>query len=225
MIARAASTLVPCPLCAARGGGAGGACGDCLASVGRDAASDDPGGLPVAWLGPYEGDTLRTVRAIKFGGRLTLARVVGRRLGWIIGDLRWPVARVVPVPLHRARRWRRGYDQAERIARGVAEALDVPLTRSLKRVRGTSRQARSGRSSRDANVAGAFRCERLPPVPILLVDDVWTTGATARACRDALRAAGARDVRVAVVARAGIAAVQKGDRLAVSSPSMPPTST
>lgn len=229
MIARIASSLLPCPLCGGGGASASGTCRSCSAGLDREAGSFRIGGMHVAWLGPYRGSTLRAVRAVKFGGRLTLAHTLGRRLGRQVSARRWPVARVVPVPLHRTRRWRRGYDQADCLARGVARALKVPLTRSLRRVRGTSRQARAGRASRHANVADAFRCTRLPPVPILLVDDVWTTGATARACGDALRAAGAREVRVAVVARAGpeydADAAHNVSTLAVAMPSSPPTIT
>ncbi|MDR9391159.1 MAG: hypothetical protein RI554_03935, partial [Trueperaceae bacterium] len=104
--------------------------------------------------------------------------------------------------LHPRRRRARGYDQADRLASAVATALARPRWRGLRRIRATERQARTRGAARDANVAGAFAAARLPPLPLLLIDDVWTTGATARAARDALLAAGAREVRVAVVARA-----------------------
>lgn len=225
MLANLAAGLVPCPLCDRRVARAHGACPDCadgLASRASRAREDD---VDVAWLSPYDGPGLRAVRAVKFGARLTLAHALGRALGEHVAAGGWPVARVVPVPLHPRRRLRRGYDQADRLARGVAAALDAPLSRPLARVRATSRQARAGAGSRDGNVAGAFRSVRLPPVPLLLVDDVWTTGATARACRAALVAAGAREVRVAVVARAGAPPPQSQSARAVAIPRMPPTTT
>lgn len=222
------STLLACPLCGHRKAGAAGACASCLAALGDGWEQDEVDGIQLLWLGSYEGATLRAVRAVKFAGRLTLARTVGGLLGGRVAALDWPVGRVVPVPLYRTRRWRRGYDQAERLARGVGASLGVPVRRSLRRVRGTSRQARARAPSRAANVAGAFQGSRTPPVPILLVDDVWTTGATARACAGALLRCGAREVRVAVVARAGTSPrpdPHSGRRLAVRMPNSPPTMT
>lgn len=155
------------------------------------------------WLAPFDGAVRSLVHAVKFGGRPRLAVWAGRRLGNAIADARWPVARVVPVPLHPARRRERGFDQAERIARGASQVLRRPCWSGLSRQRPTGRQARAGALARRRNVGGAFRSAPLAPLPIVLVDDVWTTGTTARACRRALLVAGAREVRIAVLARSG----------------------
>ena len=221
-----AATLLPCPLCGRTASGRQGACPSCLAKLAAPPGRARLDGVDLLWLGPYEGPWLRAVRAVKFGGRRSLARVLGRRLGAHARRAGWRVGRVAAVPLHRARRIRRGYDQAWLLAAAAATELDAPAWAGLRRIRPTARQARGDATARRANVAGAFACRRLPPVPVLLVDDVWTTGATARACRDALLRAGARDVRVAVVARAGRDAVgQPLSTTAVSAPSKPPMRT
>lgn len=92
-------------------------------------------------------------------------------------------------PTSSSHRRRRGYDQAEMIARGVARQLDVPVT-SLLRRRGST--AQTGRSRRDRLVGPVFRAHRAARQQrILVIDDVTTTGATLRAARRALRAEGA----------------------------------
>jgi competence protein ComFC len=111
---------------------------------------------------------------------------------------------VVPVPLHPTREREREFNQAERIAAGLANALDLPLRTDLvRRVLPTRTQTLLTKSQRTANVRRAFvgggiklRGER-----IILVDDVLTTGATTSACARVLRAAGAGEVCVWTVAR------------------------
>ncbi|MEC8511061.1 MAG: ComF family protein [Planctomycetota bacterium] len=120
----------------------------------------------------------------------------------------WSAERLlVPVPLHPARRLERGYDQAAQLAAEL-EALGAgrraPL---LLRNRHTPAQGAPGAPARAANVRGAFAVRRprglARGVSVWLVDDVLTTGATAAACALALRRAGAREVGVLAVARAG----------------------
>jgi ComF family protein len=114
---------------------------------------------------------------------------------------------VVPVPLHWWRRWRRGYNQSEVLARGLARTLGLPVYgQGLRRVRNTPMQSRQqSDSARRDNVRGAFaarRSLRCAGQTVLLVDDVLTTGSTAHEAARALRQAGARRVVVAVLARA-----------------------
>ncbi len=109
---------------------------------------------------------------------------------------------IVAVPLGARRRRRRGYNQAEVIARGIAEFAAVPQAAGLVRVRETPPQAERDEAQRRRNVAGAFRWEgsALAGAALWLVDDVLTTGATAEAAAAALAAAGAARVDVVVIA-------------------------
>ncbi|MDR7485268.1 MAG: ComF family protein [Armatimonadota bacterium] len=156
-------------------------------------------------LAVYEGPLREAIHALKYQG----ARRLGETLGVLLAEGVPPevareVAAVVPVPLHPSRLRDRGYNQAELLARPVARRLRVPwLPAALQRCRQESPQARSSAVARRVNVEGAFA----PGVQavwgtVLLVDDVFSTGATAEACARALRAAGARQVHVMTLARA-----------------------
>jgi ComF family protein len=110
---------------------------------------------------------------------------------------------IVPVPLHWWRRLRRGFNQGEAIARGMARRLCLPLFPScLRRCRSTQKQ-RGSPTARADNVRGAFRASGavLQGRTVLLVDDVMTTGATLRESARVLREAGAARVVVAVLGR------------------------
>ena len=112
---------------------------------------------------------------------------------------------IVPVPLHPTKEREREFNQAERMARGLSRATGIPLkTRCLRRVVATRTQTRLTREERLANVRDAFTLKRAAPVEgqnIVLIDDVFTTGATTNACARVLRGAGAVDVCVWTVAR------------------------
>ena len=113
-------------------------------------------------------------------------------------------ALVVPVPLHWWRYWRRGYNQAEALAEGIAKQLKLPIRRFLKRVVGTRQLADLSRTARGEVVRNVFRARarsRMTGRTVLLVDDVLTTGATCGAAARALKKAGAARVVVAVIAR------------------------
>lgn len=113
---------------------------------------------------------------------------------------------IVPVPLHRKRLSRRGFNQSALLAGVISHRLEVPLvTGRLRRVRDTPPQARHGRQERMDALTNAFEVKRPGPLQgasILLVDDVVTTTATVRAASAALKAAGAARVEIAAIARA-----------------------
>lgn len=120
---------------------------------------------------------------------------------------------VVPVPLFKAKRRQRGFNQAEVLARAAVKAVrrqsaEFQLTVAtgvLERRRATQSQAGLTPHQRRANMRGAFFVsapKKLKGADVLLIDDIYTTGATARACAQALRSAGAGSVHVATVARA-----------------------
>jgi ComF family protein len=112
---------------------------------------------------------------------------------------------IVPVPLHPLKQREREFNQAGRLAMRLAGALKIPLNQKLlRRVNPTATQTRLTRQQRAANMRGAFATRpggRLNGERVVLVDDVFTTGATTSACAKALFAAGAGDVCVWTVAR------------------------
>jgi ComF family protein len=160
--------------------------------------------------GPYhERAALREwILAFKHGGRRELARPLAAFLAeacQLAGGAP-PGALLTSVPLHALRRFERGYDQARLLAEELAECLDLEHASLLRRVRWTPPQGAPGASSRTANVAGAFelvpgRNARVAGRTVVLVDDVVTSGATARACAEVLRRAQASEVSVLALAR------------------------
>jgi ComF family protein len=111
---------------------------------------------------------------------------------------------IVPVPLHWRRRWERGFNQSELLAKAVARRYAVPVGRPLRRRRATAAQAGLTHAQRRSNVSGVFlapRPEKVAGRRILLIDDVMTTGATGAACAAALKRAGARYVALLTLAR------------------------
>jgi ComF family protein len=110
---------------------------------------------------------------------------------------------LIPVPLGGRRRRQRGYNQSERIAAALSSRTGAPLlVNSLHRVRETRTQTALTPEARQANVAGAFRADRVAGLELVLVDDVFTTGATLVAAAAVLSAAGARRVEAVTFARA-----------------------
>jgi len=108
---------------------------------------------------------------------------------------------LAPVPMDAASRRRRGFNQAESISRALARRWGLPLVRgAVEKPAATGAQSLLGREARERNLRGAFRpgrgAVRLAGRRVVLVDDLVTTGATARACARVLRGAGAAEVRV-----------------------------
>jgi ComF family protein len=108
---------------------------------------------------------------------------------------------IVFVPPDPDRRLRRGHHAAEQLARELAKVWDCSLEPLLVRVRGSPRQRELTRAERRRNVAAAFRATATAPSRVTLVDDIYTTGATAHAAASALRKRGARHVEVVTFAR------------------------
>ena len=154
--------------------------------------------------GAYEGALRELIHLFKYGRIRTLDGRLGDLLvAALPRDERFDA--VTPVPLHWVREWRRGFNQAELLARQIARRSGIPLARMLRRVRATAIQAGLSGTARRRNVGAAFRCRRragrLDGKRILLIDDVMTTGATAAACALALKRAGAARVALLTVAR------------------------
>ncbi len=155
-------------------------------------------------LGAYDGALRAGILNLKFRNCEAAARTLGRLLGRKLPPVPWVV---VPVPLHACRLRERGYNQAEAIAEGIVEGCTASgshLRHALVRVLSTDAQSSLPLRRRQANVRGAFAVRgdvRLNPArPVLLVDDVVTTGSTIAACSRVLRAAGTTTVTAAALA-------------------------
>lgn len=156
-------------------------------------------------VGPYAGTLQDAIQRFKYRGQTSLECPLGILLGQAVlleGNSRPEL--VVPVPLYRDRLRARGYNQALQLARQVGRRLAVPVAPTLlRRVRDTAAQQGLNAVARKSNLRGAFVVTAaLTGQHLLLVDDVLTTGATARECARALRGAGAASVEVAVLGRA-----------------------
>lgn len=146
------------------------------------------------------------VRTLKYHD----GRYLHRDIAAILGKLPWLSAYVqdavlVPVPLFAARERERGFNQSEWLARIVAQTFDlVPPADLLRRSRSTQTQTRLSRTERARNVRRAFTLAHSAPLnpdlTYMLVDDVFTTGATLNECARVLRRAGARQLKVLTLA-------------------------
>ncbi|MGI8439528.1 MAG: ComF family protein [Thermoleophilaceae bacterium] len=199
--------LVAPPLCAGCGGHAPGGrvlCAGCAREL--------------RWLGPeplargalrvwaplaYEGPAAAVARALKYRGALRLADGMAAAVAANAPPDVLASGTLVPVPLHPVRRRRRGFNQAERLGRALAQRTGLDLSDCLERRGGRGTQVGRSRADRDAAIEGAVRVRtgaRAPRVAVL-VDDVATTGATLEACARALLAEGADEVRAVAYAR------------------------
>ncbi len=165
--------------------------------------------------GRYENELRGLIHLMKYDGMTPIAKRLGARLAAPVAALRIEPGTdvlVVPVPLYRTKRRRRGFNHAERIATALAgelkcsdEAHRWTIARGvLRRQRPTESQSRLSPQGRRRNLRGAFvvpDAARIRDRAVLLVDDIYTTGATAAACSQVLLRAGAKAVWVATVAR------------------------
>jgi ComF family protein len=154
--------------------------------------------------GSYDGALRELIHLFKYGKVSTLARPLSDLLAAALPrDEKFDA--IVPVPLHWWRRWRRGFNQSELLARQIARRTGVPWVTGLRRIRPTTVQAGLSNGERRRNVAGAFRAGRasraLRGRNVLLIDDVMTTGSTAAACAGALKRAGVSRVALLTAAR------------------------
>lgn len=155
----------------------------------------------------YTDNVRQSLLRFKFAGRRHYAAVYGRLLAMKLLShnlddfdiLTW-------VPISFRRRWKRGFDQVELIAKAVARELGRKATPTLKKIRHNPPQSGFGNAAqRRANVLGVYRVrnrEQIAGKRILLLDDIITSGATVSECAKALLSAGAGEVRCAVIATA-----------------------
>ncbi len=164
--------------------------------------------LPLFVWGDYGGSLKRAIATLKYQNQPQLAQPLGQWLGhqW----LRSPQAKhrpvVVPIPMHRDKQKKRGFNQAELLAQAFCQSTELPLARrGLTRVRETEAQFGLSASDRERNLASAFQVEntslrQFKGRSVLLLDDIYTTGATARAAVQALRQQGVQVIGIAAIA-------------------------
>jgi competence protein ComFC len=153
----------------------------------------------------YEGPLRRAILQLKYRPNRRLAAVMGGWLADLYRGQAWQATLILPVPLAGRRQRLRGYNQASLIASALAERVALPMEEGgLRRVRETPSQVGLDPAGRLQNVEGAF--EANPAVvhnqTLLVIDDLFTTGATLAACAQAGLRAGARRVYALTVARA-----------------------
>lgn len=151
------------------------------------------------------GGALRpAIHELKYHKRRRMSAPLGELLVDHLRAHPLPTDVLLPVPLHKERLSERGFNQSELLAHHVARASGLPvLTHGLVRVRATGQQAHLDARARRENMRDAFAWtdSTPPPARILILDDVLTTGSTITACAQALRAAGAVEVRALALAR------------------------
>lgn len=160
-------------------------------------------------IGVYEGILRDAVHKFKYNGKTSLAKPLGLFMAERVSSIFSRKAEaflVIPVPLHKKRLKERGFNQSLLLARGIAEIHHIPLDYlNLKRIRYTEPQINLKGEERLKNIRGAFAVENariFKNQEILLIDDVYTTGATVAECTKVLKKSGAKGVFVLTLARA-----------------------
>ncbi|HEY1125821.1 MAG TPA: ComF family protein [Sphingobium sp.] len=176
-------------------------CGACLA---------DPPPFERARALMRYGEVGRTLaHKLKYSRRVSLARVMAMQMQRILVMPDDADAILVPVPLHRWRIWSRGFNQAALIGRQLSRSTGLPLeTGLLRRTKNTPPLHSLAPRARQKAVKGAFSLApeakaRIAGKTVILIDDIWTTGATASACARMLKSGGAARVEIICWTRAG----------------------
>jgi ComF family protein len=153
--------------------------------------------------GAYEGTLRRLIHLLKYEGVASVAAPLGKHLSEALPrEQRFDC--IAAVPMHWTRRFRRGFNHAELLAEELARRTGVPAKNLLRRKRNTAPQAQLTGAARRRNLSGSIGLGNsdVRDLRILLIDDVFTTGATANACASVLKRAGAAHVSVLTLARA-----------------------
>lgn len=186
-----------CPRCGLALDGVGLLCGACQTHP----PPFDRSVIPLRYEAPVD----HMIRQLKFQQRLQLAPLLGEVMAGAVRARAQPLpALLLPVPMSGRRLRERGYNQALELARSVSRQLAIGLDWQCgRRSRHTAPQLGLSRRERLTNLRGAFVVEGRVPSHVAIIDDVVTTGATVAEYARALRRAGAQEIEVWAVARAG----------------------
>lgn len=160
----------------------------------------------VAAIWYYEGTVRSSILRYKFQGRRSYAHAYGRLLAMELQKRELEFDLITWIPISRVRKWKRGYDQVELVAKAAGRELGMCPAPTLKKIRHNRPQSGiRGPAERKANVLGVYRLgnAEVSQKRILLLDDILTTGATASEAARILKTAGAAEVHCAVLAAAG----------------------
>lgn len=151
----------------------------------------------------YAGRSRQLIHLFKYEGMRPLAGPLGR---WLLRAFprESPFDRLVPVPMHWWKEFRRGFNQSQLLALELSRHTGIPVLPALRRVRNSSVQAGLSRAERRRNVQGLFGAApgvSVSGLRLMLIDDVLTSGVTANACAAALKKAGAVRVEILTLAR------------------------
>jgi competence protein ComFC len=154
----------------------------------------------------FNGVIQQAIHELKYSGRRAYADALGQRLLTELLRSNWQPTLLVAIPLHSNRQRERGFNQSALLGSYLSMRTGIPfLSSAVRRVRDTRPQVGLKRQDRQQNVAGAFEADAIlvQGQSVIVIDDVYTTGATVRECASALLDAGASKVWALTVARAG----------------------
>ena len=150
----------------------------------------------------YEGETRRMIYSLKFGKKKYLAQTLGALMAdeFLKDDMAADI--IVYVPMTEAEEKKRGFNQSELLAEEVGRRLNIAVLPALVKIKDTKAQKELSGKERAQNLEGAFECvfEQVKNRRILLIDDIFTTGATANECAKVLLKAKAREVNILTAA-------------------------
>ena len=144
----------------------------------------------------YDGNAKALVHRLKYGNAKYLANTLSQYLLDVLLLADWKADCITFVPIHKSRKRRRGYNQAEILAKALSERVNLPCVNLLEKSVKTPNQAKLNRAERLENIKNSFSALQKPPEHVILVDDVMTTGSTAAECSRVLKRAGAKVVYV-----------------------------
>lgn len=183
----------------------------------REAEENEPTPEGIAYVHaayPYEGPAKTLIRRLKYGSIRAACVPLARRMAYLPSE---EEEILVPVPTDRIREKKRGFNQAALLAQEIGKTLGMEVCPALHRISGRRPQTGLSRAQRRMNLVGCMEANAsVKGKRVLLVDDVYTTGATAQEAARALREAGAASVAMLAAARAGAESDEGKDLFALS---------